>query len=167
MSRVYFTSDWHLGHRGIAANFRSGFLSDNDHDATIFENARKVLTKRDVTFFVGDISFTDEGLEMVNCLEGRKILVRGNHDLQREEMYHKVFDEVHGAYRYKGAFVTHIPIHPSELYRGFNIHGHCHRGGPREFQIGAEWRQYYNVIGEFNDYQLVPAEDIFAVLKGE
>lgn len=165
MSRVYFTSDWHLGHSGIANNFRTNFESDNVHDATIFENARKVLTKRDVTFFVGDISFTDEGLEMVHALEGRKILVRGNHDTQSMEMYNKVFDEIHGAYRYKGAFVTHIPIHPSELYRGFNIHGHCHRGGPREHMIGDDWKSYFNVIGEYNDYQLVSAEEIFAVLK--
>jgi calcineurin-like phosphoesterase family protein len=115
---------------------------------------------------LGDVSFTQEGIDMIECLPAhRKILIRGNHDTLPMESYIKVFDEIHGAYRYKGAFFTHIPIHESELYRGYNVHGHCHRGGPREYQLGNEWRAYYNAILEFNDYQLVNMNHILKTLK--
>ena len=167
MSRIYVTSDWHLGHRGIAYKFRKVFGSDHQHDYTIMDNAGKVLTKRDVLLCLGDMSFTLEGLQAIGTLPGRKILVRGNHDTLEMKHYNAVFDEIHGAYRYKNAFFTHIPIHPMELYRGFNIHGHCHRGGPRELQKGDDWKSYYNAILEFNNYELVNLQYIFKVLRGE
>ena len=155
MSHVYVTSDWHLGHKGITNHFRKQFPSDHVHDGYIYDQAHQRLTKRDTLFCLGDMAFTYEGLDMIGCLPGRKILVRGNHDTFPTQDYLKVFDEVHGAYRYKGAFLTHIPIHPMELFRGYNVHGHCHRGGPRELQKDEEWQQYYNAILEFNDYQII------------
>ena len=166
MSIVYATSDWHLGHKGIADRFRTEFSSDAAHDHYIVDQAAKILTKRDTVFYVGDMSFTIEGLGLIEQLPGKKILIRGNHDVLEEEHYREVFDEVHGAYRYKGCFITHIPIHPMELYRGYNVHGHCHRGGPRETQRGEEWEKYYNVIGEYNEYKLVPWKKIEEILHG-
>ena len=165
MSRVYLTSDWHLGHRGISSKFRKEFKNDAHHDGYIYDMAHDTLTKRDVCIMVGDMSFTQEGLDMISCLPGRKILVRGNHDTLPQESYNSVFDEIHGAYRYKNAFITHIPIHESELFRGFNVHGHCHMGGPREKRLGEHWRNYYNVILEYNDYKLVDWQDIMRALK--
>ena len=166
MSRVYVTSDWHLGHRGITSRFRTEFPNDAAHDNHIWNMANDTLTKRDVLLCLGDMSFDDTGLEMIGGLIcQRKILVRGNHDTQNQEMYNKIFDEIHGAYLYKNCFFTHIPIHESELYRGWNVHGHCHRGGPREHQLGNHWRSYYNAILEYNDYQLVPMDHILEVLK--
>src|SRR5210317_1940201 len=132
MSRVYVTSDWHIGHKGIASRFRTTFGSDAHHDYTIIENAGRILKKRDTVLMLGDMAFSREGLSMIGKLPGRKILVRGNHDIFQTEDYVEIFDQIHGAYRYKGAFFTHIPIHPTEMFRGFNVHGHSHRGGPRE-----------------------------------
>lgn len=160
MSNVYFTSDWHIGHKGIADKFRTRFDSDWHHDNYIVESARKILTKRDVLYCVGDMSFTVEGMEMIQSLPGRKVLIRGNHDVLREPWYQSTFEAIHGALSYRGFFVTHIPIHPMELYRKNNIHGHCHKGGPRELKVGVEWDSYYNVILEFNDYNIVPFSKI-------
>lgn len=165
MSRVYVTSDWHIGHKGIASRFRTQFGSDAHHDYQIVEDAGRILKKRDVILMIGDMAFTREGLAAIKGLPGRKILIRGNHDIFQLEDYVEVFDDIHGAYRYKGAFFTHIPIHPMELYRGFNIHGHCHRGGPAEVQQGEKWWSYYNAILEYNDYQIVPIEHVYDVLR--
>jgi calcineurin-like phosphoesterase family protein len=134
---------------------------------TILYTTLGMVTKRDVLFMVGDIAFDYRGLMKLKELPCRKILVRGNHDTLKTEQYMEVFDEIHGAYRYKGAFITHIPIHPMELFRGYNIHGHCHNGGPREKQIGDEWDQYYNVIVEYNNYQPVTLEQVLRTLRKE
>ena len=155
MSNVYVTSDWHLGHNGISNKFRTGFDSDHHHDHHIVEMARSYLTKRDTLICVGDMSFTVEGMEMIDSLPGTKILVRGNHDILQEDQYHAVFDAVQGAWSYKGVWITHMPVHPMELYGRPNIHGHCHRGGPYEHQQGEHWDMYYNAILEYNDYKLV------------
>jgi len=155
MSHVYVTSDWHLGHNGISSRFRTRFVSDHHHDHHIVETARSYLTKRDTLICIGDMSFTVEGMEMIQSLPGKKILVRGNHDVLAEAWYRDTFEVVHGAMEYKGFFITHIPIHPMELYRRPNIHGHCHGGGPAELQIGENYDRYFNAILEYNDYKPV------------
>lgn len=165
MSTVYVTSDWHLGHSGITKRFRTQFGSDRHHDEVILQNAADVLTKRDVVLMLGDMSFTVEGLERIGELPGRKILIRGNHDTAAMAHYNSVFEEVHGAYRYKNCFLTHIPIHPMELYRGYNVHGHCHRGGPYELQKGEDYKSYYNAILEFNDYKMVDMQHVLKTLN--
>lgn len=164
MSRVYVTSDWHLGHKGISNKFRKEFSTDEEHDGVIYDNAHSVLTKRDTLLCLGDMAFTLEGLEMIRALPGRKILVRGNHDEFPLDRYVGVFDDVRGAMSYKGAFLTHIPIHPMELYRGANIHGHCHKGGPFEMLEGECCRSYFNAILEFNDYTPVPMDEVWEIL---
>lgn len=155
MSLVYVTSDWHLGHTGISNKFRNQFEDDHHHDHHIVETARSYLTKRDLLICVGDMAFTVEGMEKIQSLPGRKILVRGNHDVLPEQWYRDTFEAVHGAWSYKGFWITHIPIHPMELYRRPNIHGHCHAGGPAELQTGEKYDKYFNAILEFNDYKPV------------
>lgn len=165
MSRVWVTSDWHLGHSGIT-RFRKQFHTDEAHDAAVISMYHDMgVTKRDVVFMLGDMAFTETGLMEIARLPGRKILVRGNHDDRSEALTRAVFDEIHGAYRYKNCFLTHIPIHPMELYGGYNVHGHCHRGGPNNLLKGAEWGSYYNAILEFNNYQMVPMDHVLRVLR--
>lgn len=165
MSHVYVTSDWHFGHGGITDKFRKQFSSLEHMEDTILYDALGRVTKRDVLLCLGDMAFTQAGLDKLRVLPCRMILVRGNHDTLGTEDYMEVFDEIHGAYRYKGAFFTHIPIHPTELFRGYNVHGHSHRGGPRELKKGDDWRRYYNAIVEFNNYQIVPMDYVWKVLK--
>lgn len=164
MSKVYVTSDWHFGHSGITNTFRKQFASLEHMEDVVLAQAMAVLKKRDVCFYLGDMAFTQDGLDKLRALPGRKILVRGNHDTLPTAKYSEVFDEIHGAYRYKRCFLTHIPIHPMELYGGHNVHGHCHRGGPGDLENGDRWWSYYNAILEFNDYSLVPFERVIKTL---
>ena len=151
MSHVYVTSDWHVGHKGITDKFRTMFCNQLDHDESIIYGARAVVNKRDTLIVLGDVTWTKEGLQQIIDAEFpcKMVMVRGNHDTLPTEEYLKVFSEVYGAYRYKKYWLTHIPIHPMELYRGSNIHGHCHRGGPYEVHKDPN---YFNAILEFNDY---------------
>ena len=165
MGRVYVTSDWHFGHSGITNHFRKEFASLEEMEDTIFYKAASRLKKRDVVFYIGDMSFNQAGLDRIATLPGRKILIRGNHDTLPLSSYTEVFEDIHGALRYKGCFITHIPIHPMELYRGYNVHGHCHRGGPGDLQKGDDWKSYYNAILEFNDYDIVPWENVMMTLE--
>jgi calcineurin-like phosphoesterase family protein len=106
------------------------------------------IRKRDVVYVMGDAAFTQEGLSSIGTLSGRKILIRGNHDMLPTEDYLSVFSEIYGAFMYKGLWLTHIPIHPQELFGRTNVHGHCHRGGPTGVhQCGSTIRGH--AIGAF------------------
>ena len=131
MSNVFFIGDLHFGHSAIH-RFRTQFPSEQVHRQYLMDTWSDTITRRDVVYVMGDAAFTQEGLESIAQLEGRKILIRGNHDLLPTESYLEVFEEVLGALAWKGLWLTHIPIHPTELYGRTNVHGHCHRGGPTE-----------------------------------
>lgn len=136
MSRTYFSSDWHLGHKNIL-KWRTQFKSVDEHDDVIIENHKKVITKRDILVVLGDVAFTKEALFRVAEIPAiKKVLILGNHDTENRGGITMsdlllVFDEVHamkkGSYQGTGFWLTHCPMHHSEL-RGkpFNIHGHTH-----------------------------------------
>lgn len=162
MARVWFTSDWHLGHNGISTKFRSNFASDEEHDNTLIENYKMVVNKRDVCYFLGDMCFKEHTVDKLKNLPGNKILIHGNHDIKSTRKLLEVFQNVHGAIAYSRYWLTHIPIHPKELYGRKNIHGHVHGNGapdPEYFSVcpdnptfGDKWypitfdeiREYFN-----------------------
>jgi len=151
MSHVYMTSDWHFGHQDIT-KFRTQFPSMTFMEDYVLENALGLVTKRDILYCIGDMAFDKRGLMKLRELPCRKILIHGNHDTLTTADYLIVFDEVRGVMPVHEFWLTHIPIHPTELYRRANIHGHCHRGGPNQHQTDKDWHRYYNAILEFNDY---------------
>lgn len=99
-------------------------------------------------------------------LQGRKIVVMGNHDLPKnvKELLNYV-ESVAGMIDYKGFCLTHSPIHPLEInrYRG-NIHAHIHEEllyeilGPTKYRDpGSEMKptlhKYFNVDAKIVDYK--------------
>lgn len=166
MSKVYFIGDPHFGHTGIQ-RFRTQFPDEKVHRQYIMDRWNQTIKKRDRVFVMGDAAFTQEGLDDLGKLPGQKVLVRGNHDLLPTEAYLNVFSEVYGALAYKGLWLTHIPIHPSELYGRTNVHGHCHRGGPNEvYQTNSTMRgrpigskaTYFNTCAEHLPTPYTPIE---------
>ena len=166
MSNVYFIGDLHFGHNGIE-RFRTQFPSESVHRRYLMQKWQDTIVKRDVVYVMGDAAFTQEGLDDIGTLNGRKILIRGNHDLLPTDAYLNVFEEVLGALAFKGLWLTHIPIHPTELYGRTNVHGHCHRGGPKDLvsnlnsfrgvNLGAI-ATYFNTCAEHLPEPYVPVE---------
>lgn len=166
MSCIYFIGDLHFGHKNISV-FRDEFSSEGDHREHLIHLWNRTITKRDIVYVMGDAAFTTEGLGSIGYLEGTKILVRGNHDLLPTEAYLEHFQQVYGMYRYKGLWLTHAPIHPTELYGRSNVHGHCHRGGPMEVHAGGnahihatpgQKATYFNTCAEHLPEKYVPIE---------
>ena len=82
MSKVFFISDLHLGHKNIlsfAGDYRGGDTVE-EHDEWIVDQWNSVVGKRDVVYVLGDVAFTREGLAKCNRLVGNKKLILRNHD---------------------------------------------------------------------------------------
>lgn len=123
---TWIMGDMHFGHRNIC-KFRPEFATPEEHEEHFIETWNKTITKGgDRIFVLGDAAFTLEGLHKFKRLNGRKILIRGNHDELPTQMYLAYFEEVYGIIKYKGAWLSHAPIHPDELRGCVNIHGHVH-----------------------------------------
>lgn len=127
MSVVRFIADLHLGHENMARH--RGFTSAVEQDEYIVKQWNSVVTKRDLTYILGDVTMEKADYSILDQLNGRKIVVGGNHDKpnhSRKMLEH--IDYIAGMIQYKGIFLTHCPVHPMEMgYRiKYNIHGHIH-----------------------------------------
>lgn len=128
MCQVRFIADLHLGHANMAK--RRGFSTVEEHDEHIIAKWNSAVHKRDLTYILGDVTMEkEESYPLLDRLNGRKIVVMGNHDRRQDvEAILKHVDGVAGMVQYKGLILTHCPIHPMELDYRFpkNIHGHIH-----------------------------------------
>ena len=154
MSRVWFTSDLHLGHNGVH-RFRKEFYSDEVHHNVMFDNLATAVGKRDTIFMLGDMAFSKEWLlKIKDIVCQRKILVMGNHDLQKgyDVTIHDIvdtYDVVQSLMNYKRTWLSHAPIHPEEIRnRLLNIHWHCH-------YYKVDDPRYYNVCPEHHNWKPV------------
>ena len=128
MSIVRFIADLHLGHENMALH--RGFATVEEHDEHIIEQWNSVVSKRDVTYILGDVTMEKKSpYILLDRLNGVKHVVLGNHD-RRQDVPHLLqhVESVGGMIQYKGIMLTHCPIHPMELDYRFNknIHGHIH-----------------------------------------
>jgi calcineurin-like phosphoesterase family protein len=128
MSVVRFIADLHLSHANMATH--CGFSTVEEHDEYIIEKYNSVVSKRDITYILGDITMEKSApYHLLDRLNGLKHVVMGNHD--RRQDVKKLLEHVEsvaGMVSYKGIILTHCPIHPMELDYRYpkNIHGHIH-----------------------------------------
>jgi calcineurin-like phosphoesterase family protein len=128
MSTVRICADPHLEHENMA--IKRGFKSSEEHDEHLIAQWNSVVKPKDLTYMLGDVTMEKtSGYKLLDRLNGRIIVIGGNHDMPRHchELLNHV-ESIGGMVKYKGIFLTHAPIHPRELkYRiPFNIHGHIH-----------------------------------------
>lgn len=125
-NKIMFAGDLHFGHKNIA-RFRNnlGTSNEEEHRELIIENWNSVVNKRDFVWLMGDICFKEKFLPDLKRLRGNKFLVLGNHDVDGK-LFAPYVSKVCGVVKYKGFWLSHVPMHPAELYGKPNIHGHMH-----------------------------------------
>jgi calcineurin-like phosphoesterase family protein len=99
-------------------------------DETMIERWNAKVQPQDTVYHLGDVVINKKYLHLVSRLNGRKILIRGNHDIFKDEEYREVgFEQLHGVRVFVDKFIlSHIPLHPDCVTERFkvNVHGHLH-----------------------------------------
>lgn len=141
-TKIWVCSDLHFGHINIIKYYPKtrGHFKDVDHmtEEMILE-WNKTVRENDLTYILGDVAFlpSAKAVAIMRRLNGRKILIQGNHDLKilRDPVFFSCFEEVHPYLRitYNGQIVVmfHYPIYDhDQCGRGsIMLHGHRH-GNP-------------------------------------
>ena len=87
------------------------------------------VAPNDKVYHLGDVAIPRRGLKMMEGLHGRKVLIRGNHDIFKMADYAAYFEDIRGTHKIADIILTHYPIHPESIplhwCRGI-IHGHTH-----------------------------------------
>ena len=81
---IFFTADMHFGHKNIIKYCNRPFTDAAEMDAEIIRRCNEVVKPDDTLYILGDIGFLPvwEQIERINQMNGKKILLWGNHDVK-------------------------------------------------------------------------------------
>ena len=86
-----------------------------------------LFRSNDKVCHLGDVVINRRAMKTLARLNGDKVLIRGNHDIFRDDEYREYFRELRAYHVMNGMILSHIPVHVESLGRfGVNIHGHLH-----------------------------------------
>ena len=134
MSTTWLISDTHFGHENCCTKFKCAdgsplrpFASAEEMDEELVKRWNDRVRPNDKVYHLGDVVIAKRHLATLERLNGDKVLIKGNHDIFKLEDYTRHFRDIRGYHVLNGMILSHIPVHPSNLYRfGTNIHGHLH-----------------------------------------
>jgi calcineurin-like phosphoesterase family protein len=135
MTKTFLIADTHFSHTGVTKFLRPDGTKlrpwDDvvEMDEALIRNWNNVVSPDDKVYLLGDIAIGRSGIRHLHRCNGRKVLIRGNHDIFKLKDYTDIFYDIRGCHVLDGLILSHIPIHPASMKRfGCNIHGHLHYG---------------------------------------
>ena len=146
--KTWITSDTHWGHKNIMSFCpvsRARFRNDLDYmNEQMVREWNEQVASEDLTYILGDVAFLPaaKAVEYLRRLNGRKILIEGNHDrkLLNDPAFRACFEEVHQYLRlvYNGTVIilSHFPfLEWDQMHRGsLHFFGHLHGGKTNQEQ---------------------------------
>ena len=148
---IWVCSDLHLQHKRIIEMCRTQFKTIQEHDQYVISQYNSVVGPDDLVYILGDACFTpkETGGKLLKQLNGRKILVTGNHDKFTDNEYRSMgfIDVIHHPIYYNNNIIlSHIPT--MECFNSpyvINVHGHVHGhilNLPNFFNVNVELTNY-------------------------
>lgn len=180
MPSVFLTSDTHFGHLGVCR-----FIDDDgekirpwntpeEMDEEMVKRWNETVKPNDKVYHLGDVVINRKALGIMRRLNGDKVLIRGNHDIFRDDEYREHFRELRAYHIMNGMILSHIPIHSDSLGRfGVNIHGHTHqrRVKIQDPNTRGVWLindvRYHCVCVEQTDFRPILFEEVIKRIKEE
>lgn len=136
MLNCFFSSDYHFFHKNIITYQNRPFVDIDNMNEMLIEKHNSIVNHRDTIYMLGDIAIGATGLEMskiLNRMNGRKILIIGNHDVPFlndvdftscfKELHHLLSIKINKQYMQ----LCHFPIEIWDRahYGSWMLHGHC------------------------------------------
>jgi calcineurin-like phosphoesterase family protein len=187
MQATFLVSDTHFGHAGVCRfthpddpEVKLRPWSDPDEmDEEMVRRWNERVRPTDKVYHLGDVVINRKALRTLHRLNGDKVLIRGNHDIFRDEEYRTYFRELRAYHVLNGMILSHIPVHEASLGRfGVNIHGHLHASRVKRAR-GVDARtgavlygtdndlRYHCVCVEQTDFAPILLEDVYKRIQAE
>lgn len=167
---IYFTSDLHFGHYNIIAHCNRPFQSIDHMNSVLIQNWNQKVTDRDDVYILGDFTMEDAATahRFFSVLNGKKYLIRGNHDKFTEKFEQYAEDIVwikdyHVLkYEKKKFILFHYPILEWESYGKGSIHlyGHIHNNIQSLERVKVLDKNAYNVGVDVNGYAPISIDEV-------
>ena len=187
MPSVFLVSDTHFGHTGVCRFTRNDGVtklrpwdSAEEMDEAMVKAWNERVKPADKVYHLGDVVIARKSLKIMERLNGDKVLIRGNHDIYKDEDYSKYFRSIRAYHVMNGMILSHIPLHSDSMGRfGVNIHGHLHanrvkkargvdaRTGEVLYSDEIDTRYHCVCVEQTPDFAPILFEDVIARIEAE
>jgi calcineurin-like phosphoesterase family protein len=163
---IYFTADLHFGHTGIIAMRSRPFAGKDEMNEALVQYYNATVHNNDTCYILGDVAHKqnrETTARLVKRLNGRKVLIRGNHDGGIGESLFdavSVFETISCGSQV--CVLMHYPMlaWPKSRHGSLMLHGHLHSGPEYNEQNRAAGILRYDVGVDANNYCPVSFEQI-------
>lgn len=151
MGKIFYIADLHFGHKNIISYDGRPFFTVAEMDQALIENWNSVVKKCDTVYVLGDVSWynKDDQKNIVNQLNGSKILIYGNHDYSsyHNDGFARSYDYLEINDNGRKVILSHYPIVSyNGMYRGwYHLYGHVHNTTDDNMveTYLKQWEAYY------------------------
>lgn len=149
-------------------------------EETMIERHNAIVKPNDRVYFLGDVAMNRGGLLRAARFNGKKVLIKGNHDILKLKDYVGIFEDIRSykVYPTQGIICSHIPIYAGQMEEKarwkFNVHGHTHANFvTKEIEYGSGIgmlvervtdERYLNICVEQTNYTPLSFDEILATL---
>lgn len=151
MNKTFFIADTHFGDSAIRKYENRPFETTEQMDAELISNWNKTVSKTDTVYILGDFGADGYEDQILSQLNGKKYLIKGNHDTKSNDEYRKLgFDEVYDYPIIFDAFwiLSHDMLYVNTNMPYANLFGHVHNSP----QVKDYSKQHYCVSVERINY---------------
>lgn len=134
--KIYITADLHLGHANIIKYCDRPYEDVEEMNSDLIRRWNETVTDNDRVFFLGDFALgsAEQIIKWGNMLNGRKVMIYGNHDHHKTKVYYEAgFEHVS---RWPIVIQNRFLLSHAPMFEGsdsgvdpgnlINIHGHIH-----------------------------------------
>ena len=158
MDNDFITSDSHWFHKKIIEYCNRPFSSIEEMNEVLIQRWNEVVKPKDTVYHLGDFIWSSSIIkikEICDRLNGKKILIFGNHDDKKQLLNSGCFSQCFSYYdfKFKDKFIV-LSHYPMEVWNkkhhgAVHFHGHCHgtleRIIPNRFDAGVDSHNYYPI----------------------
>lgn len=150
---IFFIADTHFDDVNILHYENRPFKTVEEMNGVLIENWNRTVGKEDTVYFLGDIGAE----QYVKQLNGKKILIKGNHDIKDNNSYRMSgFAEVYELPVILDEFwiMSHEPMYVNENMPYANVFGHVHNNpmyrtvSPQSYCVSVERIGYTPILFE-------------------
>lgn len=134
MAKKFYIADWHYDHKNVIHFDNRPFSSIEEMNKELIDRWNKVVSADDVVYILGDMFWckVHEAIEVMDKLNGQKILIKGNHDRTHDSKFKNKFVRVADYLEIddgdRKVVLCHYPItcFKNHFYGWYHLYGHVH-----------------------------------------
>ena len=161
---IYFIADTHFSEENIMRYENRPFKDIVEMDTELVSRWNRIVNKDDDVYVLGDFGADGQEIFILNQLNGKKFLIKGNHDVKPNQYYRDSgFEEVydHPIIIKDFWILSHEPLYINENMPYANLFGHVHNSPI----IKTYSEQHYCVSVERINYTPISFEDIIIAVQ--